>query len=61
MECEKGSHYPFKYFDQVWQAPYKMNSVIVFKRTDRSWHGVQEIPKDHAPRNLLLVDFQAPH
>lgn len=58
LVSEKGSHYGFEGFDPVWQAPYQMNSVFVFKRTNTSWHGVQEIPADHAPRNLLLVDFQ---
>lgn len=53
--CKGGPHYPPENFELVWQAPYAAGGVFMFPKTDVSFHGVPQTPRE---RRLLLVDLQ---
>lgn len=53
--CRTGKHYNFDGFNKVWTAPFKPNSVLMFARTDNSFHGVE--PCEHV-RNVLLYNIR---
>jgi FkbM family methyltransferase len=52
--CEKGIHYNFEDFTEIRTLPYTPNSVLIFKRTDNSFHGVT--PSKHE-RTVLLYNL----
>lgn len=54
FECPDGRHYKFEDFDKVWTAPFKRNSLFLFKRTNNSFHGVE--PCQHV-RDVLLYNL----
>jgi hypothetical protein len=41
--CADSNHYPFDEFVNVKTAPYRRNSLLVFERSDRSFHGVEPL------------------
>ena len=61
LENEKSSHYSEKdtkmLFKKVKTCEFKKNSVLVFPRTNYSYHGVEEVNIHQQERNLLLANF----
>lgn len=51
--CPGGPHHAFDKFEHVGVVPYKPNSAYCFFKTDTSFHGVEPVPADAPPRNLL--------
>ncbi|HKO56440.1 MAG TPA: hypothetical protein VJ276_11215 [Thermoanaerobaculia bacterium] len=50
--CPDSKHYPFEDFIRVKTAPYKRNAMLAFRRSDRSFHGVEPL-RDDRPRDLI--------
>ena len=46
-----------KYFKKIKTCPFIPNSVLIFPRTARSFHGVEEINIFQKERNLLLLNY----
>lgn len=55
--CETGVHHSFDDFDEFYKAPFKPNSMLAFKRTDNSFHGVRS---SSSVRNVLLYNINKP-
>jgi FkbM family methyltransferase len=53
--CKEGKHYSFDKFQKIKGFPYKPNSLLVFLRTDNSFHGVEPSPCE---RNVLLYNIR---
>jgi FkbM family methyltransferase len=53
----QGKHHNAKGFTPVWTAPGKPNSVLIFARSDVSFHGAQPYT-GHKHRHILLWDSQ---
>jgi FkbM family methyltransferase len=53
--CKKGVHYTFDKFKKVKGFPYKPNALLVFLRTDNSFHGVAPSKGD---RDVLLYNLR---
>lgn len=52
--CKTGKHYSFEEFDPIITAPFKPNSVLIFARTDYSFHGVEP---SNVIRDVLLYNI----
>ncbi|MBV9494765.1 MAG: hypothetical protein JOZ54_11010 [Acidobacteria bacterium] len=50
--CRDSKHYPFEDFERVKTARYEPNALLAFRRSDRSFHGVEPL-RDDAPRDLI--------
>jgi hypothetical protein len=53
FKCEKGIHYPNKYFYKVFSADFTRNNMFSFCRTDTSFHGVEKVGENPIERKLL--------
>ena len=60
-EIQSTKHFNFedtkKYFQKIKTCPFVPNSVLIFPRTARSFHGVEEININRDERNLLLLNY----
>jgi hypothetical protein len=52
---KEGKHFDFDGFREVWTAPGKPNSVLIFARTDNSFHGCKPYDGERS-RDILLWD-----
>ena len=61
--CAGGPHYPHERFERLWTMPFLPNSLFVFLKTDRSFHGVEPVMDPDTARWLLLYDIfvKPPH
>ena len=59
FKCEKGTHYPNKYFYKVFSADFKRNNMFSFCRTDTSFHGVEKVGDNPVERKLLQWSLYA--
>lgn len=55
FKCKAGLHYDFESFDAKITVPYKPNTMLIFLRTDNSFHGVE--PSKYE-RNVLLYNLR---
>lgn len=53
-------HHPFEKFNLHSRVDYKPNRVVIFPRTDRSYHGVEPVPVADCDRRLIIVNIRAP-
>lgn len=53
-------HHPFADFELVKRVEYRPNRLVLFPRTDHSYHGVEPIPVEDCDRRLLIVNIRAP-
>lgn len=51
--CAGGPHHPFEKFVNAATMPYLPNSAFCFFKTSTSFHGVEPVPADAPPRQLL--------
>jgi hypothetical protein len=58
FSCPDSKHYPFDNFIRVKTAPYRMNSLLAFERSDRSFHGVEPLAaQDFTTCNRDLIQY----
>ncbi|MDN3504046.1 MAG: hypothetical protein P0S95_00525 [Rhabdochlamydiaceae bacterium] len=58
FKCEGFKHHPKDGFSHLYKAPYIPNSLFGFFKSDRSFHGVEEITQNGCERNLLNYYLQ---
>ncbi len=46
FKCPAGTHYQFEDFVRVKTVPYRPNSLLAFRRSDISFHGVEPLSED---------------
>ncbi|HJU55908.1 MAG TPA: 2OG-Fe(II) oxygenase [Pyrinomonadaceae bacterium] len=46
FRCPAGTHYQFEDFVRVKTVPYRPNSLLAFRRSDISFHGVEPLSED---------------
>lgn len=52
--CQTGKHYPFENFTKAKEGKFKPNSVLIFARTNNSFHGVEP---NNVVRDVLLYNI----
>jgi hypothetical protein len=52
--CWGGPHYPHAKFDRVATVEFLPNRLLLFPKTERSFHGVEEITRPDVQRRLLI-------
>ena len=57
FRCPGGPHYGFGEFKKVASMPFSPNALFGFFKTDRSFHGVDQIVDREVERNLLLYNL----
>lgn len=57
FRCPGGPHYTARDFRKVASMPFTPNALFGFFKTDRSFHGVDQIMDDNVERNLLLYNI----
>lgn len=57
--CQGGPHYGFEGFTRVHTMPFLPNSLFVFFKSERSFHGVEPVTDPDTRRWLLLFDVYA--
>jgi len=53
FRCWGGPHHDFSRFDKVWTAPFRANALLMFVKSDDSFHGVEPLPAG-IRRDVLL-------
>jgi hypothetical protein len=53
-------HYEFHDFNLHSRVEYKPNRLVVFPRTNSSFHGVEPVAVDNCDRRLIIVNIRAP-
>lgn len=53
-------HHGFENFDRHTRVDYKPNRMVIFPRSDKSYHGVEPAPVTHCDRRLIIVNIRAP-
>lgn len=53
-------HHDFKDFTLHTRVDFKPNRLVIFPRTNRSYHGVEPVPVESCDRRLLIVNIRAP-
>jgi hypothetical protein len=54
------AHYPFSDFNLHSSVDYRPNRLLVFPRSDKSFHGVETVLLGGCDRRLLIVNVQMP-
>lgn len=57
FRCPGGPHYKHEDFERLWTMPFVPNSLFVFLKTDRSFHGLEPVADPDTRRWLLLYDI----
>ena len=57
FRCPGGPHHPFHKFKKVASMPFVPNALFAFFKTDRAFHGVDQILDGEVERNLLLYNI----
>ena len=52
--CPGGPHYKFEYFDKQKTVEFLPNRLMMFVRTGKSFHGVEEVKDENVSRRLLI-------
>jgi hypothetical protein len=55
--CEGAAHHPFEGFHKAATMPFLPNSLFAFFKTDRAFHGVDQIADPGVARDLLLYNI----
>ena len=56
--CQGGPHHPFDGFHLEKTIPFLPNSLLMFCRTDQSFHGVEPIQAQNITRHLLINNIR---
>jgi hypothetical protein len=57
MRCNGTTRHPFELFHKIATMPFLPNALLGFLKTDRSFHGVEEIRGERIERNVLLYNI----
>lgn len=57
FECSVGRHFDFDGFVPARTIPFRPNRAVVFRRTNRSFHGLQRITGSGRGRDVLLYEI----
>jgi hypothetical protein len=57
FRCEGTTHHSFHNFRKVMTVEYRPNSVLIFAKTDRAFHGVEKIAQAGVVRDVLLYNL----
>ena len=57
FRCEGTARHSFDLFRKVTTMSFVPNSLVGFLKTDRSFHGVEEIKEERVERNVLLYNI----
>jgi FkbM family methyltransferase len=52
--CPGGPHYKFEYFNKLKTVEFLPNRLLMFVRTNKSFHGVEEVQDENVSRRLLI-------
>jgi hypothetical protein len=55
--CPGGPHHARENFERLWTMPFLPNSLFVFLKNDRSFHGLEPVADPDTRRWLLLYDI----
>lgn len=55
--CQGGPHYGFEGFSKVYTAPFIPNTLFLFFKTPKTFHGVDPIEDANIERNVLLYNI----
>jgi FkbM family methyltransferase len=58
FRCWQGLHHPFEKFDRISTVAFKPNRLLVFPKTDLSFHGVEPVRKAGVHRRLLINNIR---
>jgi len=58
FSCPGGPHYPYDQFTHEKTIPFLPNSLLMFVRTTRSFHGVEPIKDESVTRHLLINNIR---
>jgi hypothetical protein len=56
FRCPGGPHHARESFERLWTMPFLPNSLFVFLKNDRSFHGLEPVADPDTRRWLLLYD-----
>lgn len=57
LRCEGKLHHPFELFRKAATMEFRPNSLFAFFKTDRAFHGVDQIADEGVARDLLLYNI----
>jgi hypothetical protein len=57
FSCTEGRHYGFDGFLSARTVPFAPNRAVVFRRTDRSFHGLRLLTPERRVRDVLLFEI----
>jgi len=57
MRCNGATRHSFDLFRKIATMPFQPNALLGFLKTDRSFHGVEEIRGERIERNVLLYNI----
>ena len=57
-ECPGGPHHKFQDFNEVARVPFSPNSLLLFVRNNKSFHGVEPIAQQDIRRDLLINNLR---
>lgn len=56
--CKGGPHYKYDFFNHEKTIPFLPNTLLIFPRTNRSFHGVNPIRAQNITRHLLINNIR---
>jgi hypothetical protein len=56
--CEGGPHHNSAQFNRIETIEFLPNRLVVFPKTNRSFHGVEQISSNEKPRHLLINNIR---
>ena len=56
FECSGLAHHPFEKFDRVATFPFIPNALVMFAKTDNSFHGIEPVNDLDCRRRLLMLN-----
>jgi hypothetical protein len=56
--CWDGLHYPHEQFELVRTVEFLPNRLLTFPKTERSFHGVEQIRRENVNRPLLINNIR---
>jgi FkbM family methyltransferase len=56
--CWEGLHYPHEQFELVRTVEFLPNRLLTFPKTERSFHGVEQVRRDNVNRPLLINNIR---
>ncbi|HZQ71810.1 MAG TPA: hypothetical protein VFB08_02765 [Burkholderiales bacterium] len=58
FRCRGGPHHPFALFERVKTVEFVPNRLVIFPKTDRCFHGVEDVDLPGIERRLLIYNVR---